>query len=130
MHAPADNFRKYWDVDSWIEHTQFLPNINNLRSVNPIYKEKLNNLTNFGMYMWEQDKTVYPHESEWFSILDEQGHLVALRDQVPFYSEDQLGLRELEENGKLFFYKGDGDHMHLTQSIIDDYLVPLLYNDR
>ena len=107
-----------------------MPDINNERSVNELYKDRLKNLTNFGLFMWEQDKTIYPHETAWFTILDKEGKKIPLRQQDPFYSEDRLGLRHLDETGRLFFYKNEGDHMDLTQAIIDDYLVPLLFDDR
>ena len=42
------------------------------------------------------------------------------------YVEDWLGLRSLYEAGKMFFYSGPGDHMALNESMIYDYLKPLL----
>ena len=42
------------------------------------------------------------------------------------YKEDWVGLRTLYESGRMFFYSGAGDHMHLEQYMIDDYLVPML----
>ena len=38
IHTPADNFRRYWDYEAWIKDTHFMPDLNNLRTVNPTYK--------------------------------------------------------------------------------------------
>lgn len=35
-------------------------------------------------------------------------------------------MKSLHDEGKLFFYKGSGIHMTLTDAYVDDYLIPLL----
>ena len=42
------------------------------------------------------------------------------------YEEDWVGLRTLYESGRMWFYHGPGDHMHLEEYMITDYLAPLL----
>ena len=44
------------------------------------------------------------------------------------YKEDWLGLKTLYDAGKMFFYAGDGDHMHLEEYMMTDYLAPLILN--
>jgi len=68
---------------------------------------------------------VYPRESEWFGAYDEHGKVVMMKDQK-MYAENWFGLKTLYEAGKMFFYSGEGDHMHLTQDYVNDFLVPLL----
>lgn len=51
-----------------------------------------------------------------------------IKDQID-YKKDYLGLKTLDEAGKLFHYHGEGEHLALTQNIIDDYLVPMLRNE-
>ena len=51
-----------------------------------------------------------------------------IKDQID-YKKDYLGLKTLDEAGKLFHYHGEGEHLALTQNIIEDYLVPMLRNE-
>lgn len=48
-----------------------------------------------------------------------------MRDQN-IYTEDLLGLKTLDEEGKLYFYEVEGEHMHLESWMITDLLLPFL----
>ena len=96
-------------------------------SKNPLYKERLTSIKNFGLFMWLQDETVDPKESEWFGFWDERRDVHLMKEQQG-YIEDWIGLRTLYESGRMFFYTGNGRHMHLTQTMIEDMLAPLLLN--
>ncbi len=78
--------------------------------------------------MWEQDTVVVPRDSEWFSVWDGNRNLVPLKEQE-MYTGDYIGLKSLYEAGKMFFYSGAGDHMHLESYMIDNYLRPLLLDE-
>lgn len=124
--APADYFRTWWNLPRFYEHSIFLPEINNEGEIkDPGYKARLTAIKNFGMWMWDDDMTVFPKESEWFGDFDEDGNIKLLRENQ-IYQEDWLGLRELDESGRLFFYHGPGDHMSLEDDMIELYLIPLL----
>ena len=97
-------------------------------SKNPLYKERLTSIKNFGLFMWIQDETVDPKESEWFGFWDERRDVHLMKDQQG-YKEDWIGLKTLYESGKMFFYTGNGRHMHLTQAMIEEMLAPLLLNE-
>ena len=45
------------------------------------------------------------------------------------WEEDWIGLRELHETGRLYFYSGPGEHMDKDLNMIEDYLAPLLRGD-
>jgi palmitoyl-protein thioesterase len=115
----------WWDNERWLRDFDFMPDLNNEREVNEEYRKNLLGVKNFGMFLWEDDHTVYPTETCWSFHFDEQKNLVKLRDQDS-YKNDVLGLKTLDERGDLFFYKGAGDHMNLSDQIIADYFVPLM----
>ena len=75
--------------------------------------------------MWLEDNVVVPKESEWFGVWDSNRDVVYLKQQE-IWTEDTIGLKELYDAGKMFFYAGPGDHMHLENYMMTDYLAPLL----
>ncbi len=67
--------------------------------------------------MWIDDDMITPRESAFFSVWDEDQNLVNLKEQEMFLL-DYIGLQWLYLGGNLLFYKGEGNHMHLTQNMI------------
>jgi palmitoyl-protein thioesterase len=67
---------------------------------------------------------VVPRDSSWFSWFNGT-HLVPLVEQ-PLYLEDWLGLKELDDSGRLVFAEVEGEHMQFSfdwfeAEIIDKY---------
>lgn len=89
--AKADNYRMYWWPERWHAQWDFLPDLNNELEINTIYRERILSLKNFGMFYWEDDKTVYPRETCWFSHFDVDGQLLLPRD-TPGFQKDSVGL--------------------------------------
>ena len=77
--APTDYFRPWWNLDRYYEKSTFLPYDNNEKDPNPLFKERLTKLTNFGLFMWDDDEVVHPKESEWFGTYDKYRILVPLK---------------------------------------------------
>jgi palmitoyl-protein thioesterase len=125
--APTDYFRTWWNLDRYYENSIFLPYINNEldEAVMPSYKDNISRLTNFGLFMWTDDEVVHPRKSEWFGVYNKHRQIVDVYD-TKVYRDDTIGLKSLNNEGKLFFYSGPGIHMTLTDQYIDDYLIPLL----
>lgn len=125
--VPAQYFRDPEDLDRYLEHSNFLADVNNEREVkNETYKENLRRLENFVMYLFEEDKTVVPKETSWFAEVEE-GEVTLLRERK-IYKEDWLGLKELDEAGKLKFETIKGGHMALSDEVLrtafEKYLGP------
>jgi len=78
-----------------------------------------------GLFLWDDDEVVHPRESEWFGAYNKYRIIVPVRESQ-LYKEDLIGLKTLDETGKLFFYHGPGIHMYLDPMYINSYLVPLL----
>ncbi|KAE8150238.1 palmitoyl-protein thioesterase precursor [Aspergillus avenaceus] len=118
--VPAQYFRDPADLGSYLEHSNFLADVNNEReSKNETYKENLSRLNRFAMYLFEEDQMVHPKESAWFGELDaSSGDVVQLRDRE-IYKEDWLGLKGLDEQGKLEFKTTPGRHMEISEELLE-----------
>ena len=119
--VPAQYFRDPQEMDSYLESSNFLADVNNERETkNATYKKNLAKLENFVMFLFEDDETVVPKESAWFAevVEAEEGmkkNVTDLKDR-PIYKEDWIGLRELDEKGALVFESVEGGHMRLNET--------------
>lgn len=79
--APADYFRTWWDLARFYEKSIFLPELNNEDAVKDDNQtNRLESLTNFGLWQWEDDTVVYPKQSEWFGAFDSHKNLLMMKD--------------------------------------------------
>ncbi|KAG5914348.1 hypothetical protein E4U42_000530 [Claviceps africana] len=121
--VPAQYYRPAADGDeyaSYLAHSNYLADINNERAgKNPRYRDNLARLDNFVMYLFGNDTVSIPKESSWFGEVDADGRRVALRDRA-MYKEDWLGLRALDDKGRLKFRTVRGDHMQIPVEVLND----------
>lgn len=117
--VPAQYYRPPTSYDQYLENSNFLADINNERGEKSRdYKEKLASLENFVMFMFEDDKTVIPKETSWFSEVN--GTEVTPLRSRQIYNEDWIGLKELDRKGGLKFRTTPGEHMQLEESLLND----------
>ncbi len=64
---------------------------------------------------------VVPRDSSWFSFYNGTD-LLPLRQQ-PLYTEDWLGLRELEQSGRLVYADAPGQHMQFTFQWFEEHVI-------
>jgi len=123
---------EYWhdptDLEEYKKASVFLADINQERSPKASYKQNLMKLKNFVMVKFLRDSMVQPRESEWFGFYkDENIHEIETLQQSRLYREDLLGLKEMDEQGKLHFLAVDGDHLQISdtflQMLIDKFIV-------
>lgn len=120
--VPAQYYRDPQDYDSYLENSNFLADINNERELkNAQYKENIAKLTNFVMYMFEDDTTAIPKESSWFEEVNGT-EITPLRARK-MYQEDWIGLRELDRKGGLKFRSVTGEHMQITEQVLNDTMI-------
>lgn len=118
--VPAQYYRDPADLDSYLEHSAFLADINNERPAgrNETYRENLASLDRFVMVMFEDDETVVPKESAWFAEFNATSGVTTPLEQRPIYKEDWLGLKKLGHEGKLEYLTSPGKHMQLTEEVL------------
>jgi palmitoyl-protein thioesterase len=121
----AQYFKDPFHMDEYLKKSIFLADLNNEHQCKSMqYKENLLTLNKFVMYRFTAEKMVVPRDSSWFSWFNGT-HLVPLVEQ-PLYLEDWLGLKELDDSGRLVFAEVEGEHMQFSfdwfeAEIIDKY---------
>jgi len=115
--VPAQYFRDPNQYEEYLEYSNFLADINNEREVkNQKYKENLEKLERFVMYVFQDDDTVIPKETGWFAEVNGT-EVTMLRDRA-IYKEDWLGLKALDKKGALKFETTAGKHMSLSETLL------------
>lgn len=122
----------YWhdplNEDLYQAKSTFLSEINNEKTVNQDYIDRLQKLNKFVMIKFENDTMVQPKESSWFGFYKPGSDTELLPlEQSEIYLKDKLGLKKMKEDGKLVFLATKGNHMQITklwfeENVIDPYL--------
>lgn len=111
------------------ETTSFLPYLNNelgSDEAKAANKARFSALNAVMLTMFSQDTMVYPKQSEWFWQLEKDLTTVQPLEESQFYQDDLIGLKTLNEAGKVTFNEVQGNHLQFSQSDIDDIFVPFL----
>ncbi|KAJ1680228.1 hypothetical protein EV182_000425 [Spiromyces aspiralis] len=119
--VPAQYFKDPDRLDLYFEKNIFLPDINNEVRVNQTYADNLASLERFIMVRFTKEDVVVPSISTWFGFVNE------LDDDIPLqftelYTEDRLGLRQLDEQGRLLFLTNEGFHMQVSRDLLTNIL--------
>jgi palmitoyl-protein thioesterase len=125
----AQYFRDPAQLERYLDSNHFLASINNelpARHKNTTYATNLAQLDTLVLVLFADDRTVVPKESAWFGSYpvpdgDEEGvggggkekAIVPMREQ-PLYVEDWIGLRTLDESGRVELVSCDAEHMRLS----------------
>ncbi|KAA8564328.1 hypothetical protein EYC84_011272 [Monilinia fructicola] len=116
--VPAQYFRDPENLEPYLESSNFLADINNERILkNKTYKANMQKLERFVMYVFEDDTTVIPKESGWWAEVN--GTEVTPLKERAIYKEDWVGLKTLDEAGKLVFETIPGGHMSLGEEMLE-----------
>ena len=126
--APAQYWHDPLNISSYIAGSHYLAPINNeLEVVNEAYRAKMEELENFVMVMFNQDEIVVPKESAHFRFYrpGQDVELDALEDSA-LYQDNLIGLKTLNEQGKLHFFAVDGKHVQIDYDWVAEYIIPFL----
>jgi palmitoyl-protein thioesterase len=124
---------QYWHdplhEKEYILKSQFLADINNERRPrNNTYRKRLMSLERFVMVQFDDDTIVIPKETSLFGFYESgQTKKVVPLEQTLLYTEDWLGLRELDSEQRLIQLHCPGNHLHVKdQWFIDQIIKPFL----
>ncbi|GAA96938.1 uncharacterized protein L969DRAFT_19811 [Mixia osmundae IAM 14324] len=143
--VPAQYFRNQDDIAPYLRKNLWLRLINNERwgdgqvggsedyldehesegadesERNATYADNLASLSNLVLIRFTKDITVIPAASTQFGLLNltsEQGLSIPMHS-LPIYKRDYIGLRRLDQAGKIQFESCVGAHMEIDQACLD-----------
>ena len=126
----AQYFKDPQNLSAYYQHNQFLLDINNdqpdFSKRNKTYAQNLAKIEAFYMYIFEDDTVVIPKESGWFALHDPKTFRIKYLKELSLYQQDRLGLKLMDEQGKLHFRKLPGEHLKLSNSFINGELADIL----
>jgi palmitoyl-protein thioesterase len=127
----AQYFHDPLEPNEYLTYNTFLPDINSDITINTTYKENIMKLNNLVLVMFAEDTVVVPKESSWFGFFpDNDLSKIIPYNQTQLYIEDRIGLKSLDEAGKLKFDSCPGNHMKFTMDWFNQHVtVPYLTNE-
>jgi palmitoyl-protein thioesterase len=69
---------------------------------------------------------IYPKETAWFQSLGEDGKTVLPLNGTAFYQDDFIGVKALNEAGKIQFVSLPGDHLQFSKEDTEKTFIPFL----
>merc|ERR1719183_2875681 len=127
----AQYFKDPMDKEDYLQHNIFLPDINNEgANKKATYKQNLASLERLVLIKFKYDFVVVPNDSSWFAYypwgtLDRRKILPM--NQTELYKQDWIGLKALDEQGRIVFKECPAMHMKFTLSYFrDEVLIPYL----
>jgi len=111
--APMGYLKYRYDRSYYDEHDDvFLKMLNNDYEVKD--KEiiaRFTSLEKVKLIKGKRDSVIVPRESSWFEFYDYDGKTIIPLEESDFYKNDNIGLRQLMEEGKVIFYEIDQEHV-------------------
>jgi len=132
--VPAQYYRDTTQMSTYLASNHFLTSINNEipASRNQTYVQNFASLSNLVLVLFTRDKTVVPKESAWFGSYAPSSDSARAEDTLvpmklqPLYLEDWIGLKQLDQAGRVKLKSCIGEHMQLPQEcwvpIVEKYV--------
>uniref|UniRef100_A0A0C9RG41 Palmitoyl-protein thioesterase 1 n=1 Tax=Wollemia nobilis TaxID=56998 RepID=A0A0C9RG41_9CONI len=127
--APSGYLKIPTDIPEYLKGCKFLPKLNNELHghQNSTYKERFSSLENLVLIMFEHDTVLIPQETAWFGYYPDGNFSVVLPPQeTALYKEDWIGLKALDDAGKVKYISVPGNHLDITHECMLNYIVPYL----
>lgn len=127
----AQYFRDPMDKQNYLNHNIFLPDINNEHDEKmSLYRDNLASLERLVLIKFTKDFVVVPNDSSWFAYYP-WGSLkrddILPMNETDLYKEDWIGLRTLDEAGKIEFKECPSMHMKFSMEYFrNEVLYPYL----
>ncbi|XP_022159495.1 palmitoyl-protein thioesterase 1-like [Momordica charantia] len=127
--ALAAHYKRPTMIKEYLKQSRLLPKLNNEHPQhrNATYNKRFSSLTTLVLLMNEGDIFAKPRESSWFGYYKD-GSLKNLlpADETQLYKEDWIGLKILNESGRVKRLKVPGNHAEATDKDLREFVAPFL----
>merc|ERR1711964_736690 len=116
------------DKAKYLQKSRWLADVNNERpEKNATYRENMMSLTNYVMVEAMSDSMVHPHVSEQHAYYKwgQMEETEQLKD-TEGYKGDWIGLKSLDEAGRLAHITYKGDHLRWSRDFWENTILPYL----
>ncbi|CAI5757868.1 unnamed protein product [Candida verbasci] len=123
---PAQYFRDHEKVEyaKYLKYSNLLADINNERKFkNKTYVENMKKLNKLILVNFLKDTTVIPKESSMFYDYDKEKDIVIPMIETEIYQKNYIGLKDLNEEGKIVFLNIDEAHMRISDQFIRELFI-------
>ncbi|KAL2489991.1 alpha/beta-hydrolase superfamily protein [Forsythia ovata] len=130
--APSGYLKLPNNIAGYLHKCRFLPKLNNELpdERNNTYKERFSSLQNLVLIMFEHDTVLIPKETAWFGYYpDGAFNPVLPPQQTKLYSEDWIGLKTLDDAGRVKYINVSGNHLGISKDDMKKHVVPYLEDD-
>ncbi|KAG8374682.1 hypothetical protein BUALT_Bualt10G0021300 [Buddleja alternifolia] len=127
--APSGYLKLPNNIAGYLSKCRFLPKLNNELpgERNATYKERFTSLQNLVLIMFEHDTVIIPKETAWFGYYPDGAFSPVLpAQQTQLYSEDWIGLKTLDDAGRVKYISVAGNHLRISSDDMKKYVVPYL----
>ncbi|CAH8277961.1 unnamed protein product [Arabidopsis lyrata] len=129
--APSGYYKIPNDINEYLESSKYLPKLNNEipDQRNQTYKDRFTILQNLVLVKFQDDEIITPNDSTWFGFYPEGEFEPLLSpNQTKLYTEDWIGLKTLDDAGKVKFVSVAGGHLNMADQDVVKHVVPYLQN--
>ncbi len=126
--GPAGYFKDINNYESYLQYSTFLSDLNNEKDEkNNEYKKRMEDLEKVVLIKFTEDTMIIPRETAWFEFYESgNGKEVVPLEESRFYKEDYIGVRKLNEEGRINFVGVKGNHLQFSDDDITNYMIPAL----
>ncbi|XP_047306570.1 palmitoyl-protein thioesterase 1-like [Impatiens glandulifera] len=127
--APAGYTKIPTAINQYMQGCKFLPQLNNEYKdhKNAVYKKRFASLQNLVLIMFDDEEVLVPKETSWFGYFADGSLTKVLPVQeTALYKEDWIGLRSLDEAGRVKYINVSGGHLDVSNMDMKKYIVPYL----
>ena len=117
--APLGYYKYKYAQDTYMRTNKFLKMLNNENDIkDKEIKRRFSSLEKIKLIKSKHDTIIIPRDSCWFQFYDKSGQYTVPLERTDFYINDFIGLKKLNEEGKVIFTEMSGEHVQFTN---EDY---------
>ena len=121
--APCGYYKYKFDQDTYQETNTFLKMLNNEDERDEEVYRRFSSLEKVKLIKSLEDSVITPRDSSWFEFYDKEGKVIVPLKESEFYINDNIGLRKLDEEGKVSFVAFKEEHVLYNMDEYRDEIV-------